>query len=164
MRLHASAPSPNTVLFGSAAWGVLMMLSTLSSIWLNNGLLTATPLALVALYFYGGSLAFAPGLWLASFLFGRRGTVPRFLGGAAVMLLATHTTTSAIFALQYRIFYAQWHSAFPSLVWLFQFGFTSAAAVYQYSVDSLYHYWPAPMFCLFGFGWWFARTNRSPAH
>lgn len=163
-RLHEAVPSPNVVLFGSVVWGVLMTLSAVLAIWMHNDLLTATPLALIALYFYGGSLAFAPGLWLAGFLLGRRGPVLRFAGSAIVILLATHTTTSGIFALQYRVFYAHWHSSFPSIVWFFQFSFTSAGAIYQYSVDSIYYYWPFTLICFLGFGLWFARTHRSLAH
>lgn len=163
-RLHASAPSPNVVLFGSAAWGVLMMVSAMLAIWLHNGLLTATPLALVALYFYGGTLGFAPGLWLSRFLFSNSGFALRLIGSAIVMLLATHTATSGIFALQYRVFYSYWHSSFPSVVWFFQFSFTSAGAIYQYTVDSIYYYWPFTILCFLGFALWFARSNRPLAH
>eukprot|EP01032_Pedospumella_encystans_P005395 gene5395-6407_t len=134
-RLHDCAPSPNVVLFGSVAWGVLMTVSATLAIWMHNDFLTATPLALIALYFYGGSLAFAPGLWLAEFLLGRSGVTLRFIGSAVLILLATHVATSGIFALQYRVFYAHWHASFPSIVWFFQFSFTSAGAIYQYSVD-----------------------------
>lgn len=159
-----AVPSPNLVLFGSAIWGGLMAASAVLSIWLHNRLLISSPLAIVALYFYGGSLAFAPAVTLSSFLFDRRGTILRFFGGAIVMLLTTHTATAGIFALQYRVFYSYWHESFPSIIWFFQFAFTSAGAIYQYSVDSIYYYWPFTLICFAGFGLWFAWQGRRLAH
>ena len=141
-RLHDAVPDANVVLLGSAAWGVLMAISAVASIWTHNGMLIASPLAVIAVYFYGGSLGFAPGLMLARFLFGSRGWVARIIGGTLIILLATHTATAGIFALQYRVFYSHWHASFPNIVWFFQFAFTSAGAIYQYSVDSIYYYWP----------------------
>ena len=163
-RLHAAAPSPHVVLFGSVVWGVLMALSAALAIWMHNSLIVASPLALTALYFYGGSLAFAPGLWLSAVLFDRRGMAWRLIGGTTVILLVTHTATAGIFALQYRVFYSHWHSSFPSVTWFFQFSFTSAGAIYQYSVDSIYYYWPFTLLCFLGFGLWFARRKRPLAH
>lgn len=164
VRLHEAVPTSNVVLFGSAIWGALMAVSALTSIWMHNGLMITNPLAIVALYFYGGSLAFAPAAMLAAFLFGGSGALLRFLGAIAIMLLTTHTATSGIFALQYRVFYAYWHENFPSLVWFFQFAFTSAGAIYQYSVDSVYYYWPFTLLCFGGFGAWFAWQSRPLAH
>lgn len=163
-RLHDAVPSPHVVLFGSTAWGVLMAISAVLAIWMHNGLIVSTPLALIALYFYGGSLAFAPGLWLAAFFFDQRGMASRLIGSTVVILLATHIATAGIFALQYRVFYAHWHATFPSLTWFFQFSFTSAGAIYQYSVDSIYYYWPFTLICFLGFGLWFARIKRPLAH
>jgi hypothetical protein len=163
-RLHDAVPDANVVLFGSAAWGVLMAMSAVGSIWTHNGMLIASPLAVIAVYFYGGSLGFAPGLMLARFLFGLRGMVARFIGGTLIILLATHTATAGIFALQYRVFYSYWHATFPNIVWFFQFAFTSAGAIYQYSVDSIYYYWPFSLLCFLGFGLWFARAHRQKPH
>jgi hypothetical protein len=163
-RLHDAVPDANVVLFGSVAWGVLMAASAVASIWTHNGLLIASPLAVIAVYFYGGSLGFAPGLMLARLLFGGRGRVVRFIGGTFIILLATHTATAGIFALQYRVFYSHWHANFPNIIWFFQFAFTSAGAIYQYSVDSIYYYWPFSLLCFLGFGLWFARTHRHKPH
>lgn len=163
-RLDAAIPSPHVVLLGSTIWGVLMAIAAVLAIWRQNGLLTMTPLALATLYFYGGALAFAPGLTVARLALNGCGIVLRFLGSSVVMLLATHIATSGIFALQYRIFYSYWHSSFPRPLWFFQFAFTSAGAVYQYAVTSLYFYWPFTILCILGFAVWFARSNRSEAH
>lgn len=59
-----------------------------------------------------------------------------------VLTLATLTFTSGLFALQYRSFYAQWHEQAFSRIWVLQFLFTSASAVYQFLVIGLRHYFP----------------------
>lgn len=163
-RLHDALPSYNVVLFGSFAWGIVMAASAALSFWIDNGLLLANPLGLIAVYFYGGSLAFAPGLWLAVLLSGRSGAGSRFVCATVVILLATHTMTAGIFALQYRVFYAHWHAAFPSIVWFFQLGFTSAGAVFTFTVSSLHYYWPFSCLAFAGFGLWFALRGRTKAH
>lgn len=158
-------PSPSTVVFGSASWGAIMVISALIGIWLRNGLIVANPFAIASVFFYGGALAFGPALWLARLCFGRHGRIFRFVTGALIIALATHTASSAIFALQYRVFYAHWHANFPSIVWFFQLGFTSAGAVFTFTVGSLhYYYWPVSCLAFLGFGLWFALRNSSQAH
>jgi hypothetical protein len=164
VRVHDAIPSPHLVLLGSAIWGGLIAVSAIAGIWMHNGLLIVRPLAVVSLYFYGGALGFAPGLLLASLLFARSGTFVRLAGGTIVMMLATHTATAGIFALQYRVFYSHWHATFPNIIWFFQLAFTSAGAVYQYSVDSIYYYWPFTVLCFLGFGLWFARHHLAKPH
>lgn len=158
-------PSPSLVVFGSAGWGAIMMISALIGIWLRNGLIVANPFAIASVFFYGGALAFAPAFWLSRLVFGRHGRILRFVGGAFIIALATHTAASAIFALQYRVFYAHWHANFPSIVWFFQLGFTSAGAVFTFTVGSLhYYYWPASCLAFLGFGLWFAFRVGAKAH
>ena len=42
--------------------------------------------------------------------------------------------TAFLFAMDYRLFYSRWHAPFGTIVWAFQFVFTSASAVYQFAV------------------------------
>jgi hypothetical protein len=158
-------PSPSMVVFGSAGWGAIVMLSALSGIWLRNGLIVAGPFAIGSVFFYGGALAFAPAVWLMTLFFRRRSKATRLAAGTIVIAIATHLATSAVFALQYRVFYAHWHANFPSIVWFFQLGFTSAGAVFTFTVGSLhYYYWPASWLAFAGFGLWFAFLSRAEAH
>jgi hypothetical protein len=36
--------------------------------------------------------------------------------------------------MDYRSFYSRWHAPFGSVIWMFQFVFTGASAVYQFAV------------------------------
>lgn len=158
-------PSPSVVVFGSAGWGAIVMLSALAGIWLRNGLFVANPFAIASVFFYGGALAFLPALWFMTLAFGGRGKIARFVCGTLVIAAMTHLGASAIFALQYRVFYAQWHASFPNIVWFFQLAFTSAGAVFTFTVGSLhYYYWPASCLAFLGFGAWFAYRGRAKAH
>jgi hypothetical protein len=94
---------------------------------------------------------------LAEWICGKAGRIIRFIVGTIILTLATHTATAAIFALQYRMFYAHWHAEFPSITWCFQFVVTSASAVYQYTVGSSYLYMPAAPVLFVALGLWFAR-------
>jgi hypothetical protein len=162
---ESALPSPSMVIFGSAAWGAIMMISALVGIWLRNGLIVASPFAIASVFFYGGALAFAPAFWLTTLLFRQRGRIARFIGGTLIIAITSHLAASAIFALQYRVFYAHWHANFPNIVWFFQLAFTSAGAVFIFTVGSLhYYYWPAACLAFLGFGLWFAFRGGAKAH
>ena len=163
-RVGEALPAPSAIIFGSAIWGFVMALTIMIGVWLQNGLVVANAFAIAAVYFYGGSLAFAPGCWLARLLLGRKGRALRFFGGTLIMALAVHLATSGIFALQYRVFYSHWHADFPSLVWFFQFGFTSLGAAYIFTVGGMMFYLPLSLLAFLGFGLWFASKGAASAH
>ena len=106
---------------------------------------------LIVLYGVGASSG-----WLVAAvgLFGVRRLVWRnwLLYLFAVTLLATATVavTSGLFAIQYRSFYAQWHEHAFTRIWILQFLFTSASAVYQFLVIGLRYYFPLGMPLLLG--------------
>jgi hypothetical protein len=160
-RLGDSIPSPSTILFGSVILGALSAMSTLVGLYLRDGFVIFARDAIVLMYFYGAAVGFAPGLTLANLLAGDRKPVPRFIIGTIILFLSVHTATAALFALQYRVFYAHWHASFPSITWCYQLVFTSAGAVYQFTVDSLYIYYPVAPFVFIALGLWFA--GRPPA-
>lgn len=160
-RAACALPSPSLVIFGSAAWGIVVAVTVMGGMWLRNELISANLLAIASVYFYGGSLAFAPALWLGELLFERAGKGVRFVGGTLLTAIAVHAATSGIFALQYRVFYAHWHNAFPSIVWFFQLGFTTAGGIFTFTVGSLAFYWPFSCLAFLGFGLWFARRGAK---
>ncbi|WP_137133871.1 hypothetical protein [Rhizobium sp. FKY42] len=106
---------------------------------------------LIVLYGIGASFG-----WLVSAfgLYGVRRLVWRnwLLYLLAVTLLGATTVaiTSGLFALQYRSFYAQWHEHAFTRIWILQFLFTSASAVYQFLVIGLRYYFPVGLPLLLG--------------
>jgi hypothetical protein len=159
-RLASGMPAPATVLFGSAVWGLAMTAVAVAGIYWRDGLAIVRPLAVFSLFFYGAAVGFAPGLWLAELFCGRAGRAVRFVIGTIILALSTHTATAVLFALQYRMFYAHWHAPFLSVVWCFQFAFTTASALYQFTVDSMFVYLPLAPLAFAGLGFWFARRAQ----
>ena len=160
-RLGHSLPSPWTVLIGSILLGTLSAACALTGLYLRNGGLIFSRDAIVLLYFYGAAVGFGPGVTLATFLVGDARPPLRMVVGTVILFLSIHTATATLFALQYRMFYAHWHADFPSIVWGFQFAFTTVGALYQFTVDSLYLYYPLAPLLFGGLGLWF--TFRKPA-
>ncbi|MDK4737647.1 MULTISPECIES: hypothetical protein [unclassified Rhizobium] len=136
-RLRAAFPSYRQLLFGAPCWGVAMASSALSVLYLRNGLLTSHLPALMAVYFFGGALAWPFTLPLARLLAHRRPLEARFAAFFLALSLGTVAMTAFLFALDYRWFYARWHAPFGTLVWAFQFAFTSASALYQFAILGL---------------------------
>ena len=94
--------------------------------------------------------------WLASAfgLYGLRRLMRRqwlfYLAAVLVLGAATVAITAGLFALQYRSFYAQWHEQAFTRIWILQFMFTSASAVYQFLVIGFRHYFPLGVPLLLG--------------
>ena len=68
--------------------------------------------------------------------------------------------TAFLFALDYRVFYARWHAPTGSLIWMFQFAFTSASAVYQFGVLGSRLFLPLGLIWLPGASLYLARRMR----
>lgn len=117
--------------------------------------------SLLALFALGGTLA-----WITSAMI--LALVKRYVSNRwtmyalALMLLATATLafTSGLFALQYRSFYAQWHEQAFSRIWILQFMFTCASAVYQFLVIGIRHYFPLGLPLLLGASGILVRSLR----
>lgn len=130
-------PPAGQWLLGGLAWGLAMAVSILLSLAMEQRLGQSGLVLLVALYFAGGFLAWIAALPLARFVSLGRPLETRFAVALLLLTLGSAASTAFLFALQYRMFYAQWHQPFGTTIWLFQFVFTSASAVYQFAVLGL---------------------------
>jgi hypothetical protein len=147
-RLRAARP-PFADLFGGALfWGLQMLVSALISLYMRNGLQTSHLLDLAILYFAGGLLAWPFLLPSARFFAHGRPVETRFAAFFLALTTGTILMTAFLFAMDYRIFYSQWHAPFMSRIWMFQFVFTGASAVYQFCVLGLGLFLPAGLVCL----------------
>ena len=69
--------------------------------------------------------------------------------------------TSAIFAVIFRQYYAQWHGDPFTRIWLVQLVFTTASALYQFAVLGIRLYLPVGVIFLFAASWLLA-DRHSP--
>lgn len=159
-RLAASRPPVAEWLIGALLWGVLIALSVTFSAYGLHRLPGAHKTVVLALYFCGAALGWIAGLPLTRFASLGRPPETRFAAAFLFLAVSTVAFTALLFALQYRHFYAQWHEPFGTRIWLFQFVFTSASAVYQFAVLGIRHYLPFGLSLLIGASILHARRSR----
>lgn len=141
-RIRFSWPPLNYLLLGALIWGALMALSGFASLYLSTGLATFNTASIILLFFFGGLIGWFSALPFASFAALDHRPETRFCSFFLFLTIATIASTAFLFAMNYRIYYAQWHAPFATKTWVFQFVFTTAGAVYQFAVIGMRHYFP----------------------
>lgn len=137
-----------------------MALSCLLALYLRNGAQTSHMVSILTLYFCGGLIAWPCALVLGRFGAIGRGSETRFAAFFLCLTVCTIAATAFLFAMDYRLFYTQWHEPFGTRIWMYQFVFTSVAAVYQFVVMGIPLYLPAGFAALALASLWLAR--RTP--
>ncbi|MDF1607476.1 hypothetical protein PZ897_04740 [Hoeflea sp. YIM 152468] len=127
---------------GALGWGAAMAISAQASLWLSMAALTSHYWSLTALVFAGAACAWPLSLALFRFIAFRRRREAAFAVAFLCLTLFTIGLTSAMFAVIYRAFYAQWHGDPFTKLWLAQFVFTVASALYQFAVQGVRLYLP----------------------
>lgn len=156
-RFRSACPGLTETLAGALVWGTAMALSALAALYLRNRLETFNLSPIITIYFAGGALAWPLALFLARLIASGRTAEARFATAFLALTLCTVCVTALLFAMQYRIFYAQWHSSFGTLTWLFQFAFTTVGAFYQFAVMGLGLFLPFGLTALLAMALWLVR-------
>jgi hypothetical protein len=159
-RLARAIPSAGTVLAGGLFWGLAMAASALAGLLLDQWETPQKVRSVIVLFALGGALAFPIGLFLASLVAQGRRFETAFAAAFLSLAIATIGVTAALYALHYRIYYAEWHDAAFTVRWGFQFVFTVLAALYQFAVLGLRLYFPIGFAALLVASLWFARRAR----
>ena len=95
------------------------------AVW-RDGWETDAKIATIALLFgAGAALAFPVGLTSARFVSSGKSAERRFAADFLGLALSTIGVTAAIFAFDYRQYYADWHEEMFTVTWMFQFVFTT---------------------------------------
>jgi hypothetical protein len=111
-----------------------MALSALLGVFLQNRFLTDHTLQILITFFLGGILGWLPGVAMARLIAFEQTRIVAQVATIICLAVSTLIITALIFALQYRVFYAQWHEPAFSRIWFFQQLFTSLGAAYQFAV------------------------------
>ena len=144
----------------AACWGLAMAASALAALYLRNGFLTSHLTALTLVYFFGGLLTWPIVVPIAKRYAGHRPPTARFAAFFLALSIGTAAMTAFLFAMDYRWFYARWHAPFGSLIWIFQFLFTGASAVYQFAVLGFALFLPFGLLCLIAASAYLVRHRR----
>lgn len=159
-RLAASWPPLGEWLIGALLWGLLIAFSVTFSAYGLHRLPGNHRAIVLGLYFTGAALGWIAALPLVRFASLARPPETRFAAAFLFLGAGTAALTALLFALHYRQFYAQWHQPFGTVIWFFQFAFTSASAVYQFAVLGIRHYLPFGLILLIGASILHARRSR----
>ncbi len=147
-RFTHSFPTLREILIGAPCWGLTMALSAWLALWLRENDATFHLKSILVLYGSGGLLAWPPSLFAARYAARGRTTSTRFAAFLLCLVAGTIGATALLFALDYRMFYAQWHAAAGTRTWFFQLAFTSAGAIYQFLVLGVRLYLPLAVLAL----------------
>ncbi|MDK1373035.1 MULTISPECIES: hypothetical protein [unclassified Sinorhizobium] len=158
-RFVRSLPKPQEVLIGAPGWALAMAISAWLALWLRGNEAAFHVRDVLLLYAFGGLLAWPFSLFAARFAAHERTAETRFSAFLLCLIAGTVGTTACLFAFDYRIFYAQWHAATGTRTWLFQFLFTSLAALYQFLVLGVRLYLPFGLTALVAASLWLARSE-----
>ncbi len=137
-----------------------MALSLVAGLQLSIEGYTIHKIPLLWIYFAGAAASFPIAIFVARFLSDRRTAETRF--AAVFLCLSTVTVgiTAILFALIYRNLYAQWHGEFLTVLWTYQFIFTTASALVQFAVIGLRLYFPVGFVFLIATSFWLAASMR----
>jgi hypothetical protein len=125
-----------SLLFG-LLWGAALALHSIGKLYLIGWQEPGSIWRLAILMFTGTSIGGMIG-WLCSiWLSAHRISPKRFAASLVLILLFTVGTTALLFALQYRLYYSQWHMPTFSAGWFFQVLFTGLSALYLFAVQGL---------------------------
>ncbi|KJF74100.1 hypothetical protein [Agrobacterium arsenijevicii] len=129
-------------LLAPLVWAAISAATATLGLYLRNRLETDHAADIAVLFFCGGLLGWPLSMLALRFLPASTGLPLRFAASCLAIAFFTIAVAAAFFALQYRIFYAQWHAPAFSRIWFFQQFFTSLGAIYQFCILGLGLYFP----------------------
>ncbi|APG84536.1 hypothetical protein [Sinorhizobium americanum] len=141
-RIHRAIPSWRETFLGAPAWGLAMAFSAWYALWLREHDATFHLQSILLLYALGGLVAWPLSLFGGRCMAEGRSIETRFAAYLLCLIAGTIGLTGLLFALDYRLFYSQWHATTGSRIWFYQALFTSASAFYQFLVLGIRLYLP----------------------
>ena len=159
-RLRAALPGPASALAGAVIWAGVMAASAASALLFSGRVLSVQSETIVIVFALGGLLAFPAALYATRLA--ALGAPPERRFAAALLFLGVATVlgTAFVYSMHYRAYFAQWHSDFLTIHWIFQLLFTGANAVYQFSVLGMRLFFPVGFVALFAASLFVARMAR----
>ncbi len=131
-RRAIAAASP--ALLAALLWACASAVAAALSLYNANRFETVHAADITALFFCGGLLGWPLAMMALRFLPASTALPLRFAACCLAIAFFTLAAAAALFALEYRLFYARWHATAFSGTWLLQQIFTALGAIYQFAV------------------------------
>ena len=158
-RLVAGMPGLGVCVVGSLAWAAAMAAGVSAHLMLAGWLTPEAILRVATVHAAGGLLAF-PIAYTAAGLFRERPAETRMAAALLAFTFATIACTAAVYALEYRRYYAEWHGDPFTARWAVEFAYTVAGALGQFAISGIRMYFPFGFAALLVVSAWFARRRR----
>ena len=146
------------IVFG-LLWGGFLSFHAAGSLYWSGWQEPSAIWQLALLMFVGTSVGGSFGWFFSIWFSAHRISPKRFATSFVLILLFTVGTTAFLFALQYRLYYSQWHMPTFSIGWFFQMFFTGLSALYLFAVQGLRLLLPLAPLGLFIAAIIFAKTG-----
>lgn len=121
----------------SLIWGCFLSLHTAGKLYWSGWQEPSLIWQMVLLMFVGTTIGGALGWFFSIWFSAHRISPKRFATSFVLILIFTVGTTALLFALQYRLYYSQWHMPALSIGWFYQVLFTGLSALYLFAVQGL---------------------------
>lgn len=144
---------------GAVLWAGAMGLSAWLGLWRLDWQSGKRIADVAQLFFFCGLAAFPLATWLSAWLARRWSAEQRFAIAFLALAVTTIGLTAVVYAIQYRLYYSEWHDHPFTMRWVFEVGFTTLAAMYQFAVTGMRLYFPLGFAALLLAGFWFARQR-----
>jgi hypothetical protein len=136
-----SRPSWKEAFFSMLFWSVATVACVLADYFLLRHFLPPATLRIILIFAVGAALAAPLALWCAR-VFARKNQRSCFAAMFVFLSLSTVSFTAFLFSMDFYFYFAHWHGEPFSKLWLIQFAFTFASAIYQFLVSGLRLYLP----------------------
>lgn len=141
-------------------WAAAMAATGAASLlWTRDWALDGQARLLIGIFAAGGLIGFPAARLLLGMVPDRWTSTRRFSSAFILIGAATVGFTALFFALQFRAYYAQWHSDHASTRLLFETVFTILSAFYQFLVLGLRLYIPFGLLALIVAAWAYAQRR-----
>ena len=149
------------VLAPAAVFALGVALSATFTLSQSRGWMSGSEIVrLASIYGAGALIGMALAIMVVRFVGRPLSGHGRLLTIFALGLAATVLATGGLLALEYRIYYSQWHAPAFSRIWIWQQVFTTLGALYQYAVMGLRYYGAGAVVVLAATSWWASRTSH----
>jgi hypothetical protein len=156
--IWAARPGLLEALMGALTWAALVPVSLLAGGAWQRGDLHPEWLRLCLMSAMASAIALPLALW-ALRIFPHKGGTRGFALAFLVVAILTLGLSALLFALDFWLYFSQWHAETFSKIWFLQFIFTFASAVYQFMVSGLRMHVPFGVLLLFPAAFFLARRT-----
>jgi hypothetical protein len=128
-------------------WGTTMPICMIADYFIWRHMLAPNATRLVVIFALGAAFAAPITLWFVRII-GTKNSNSAFATSFILLSVFTIAFTAILFALDFWHYFVQWHGPTFSKLWLNQFIFTFASALYQFLVSGLRLYLPCGLIAL----------------